>query len=208
MTELFDIYDEDLNHLGVKPRDEVHRDGDWHQVFHCWVIGRDSSDNPFVILQKRAPDKDIFPDKLDISAAGHLEAGETVEDGVRELQEELGLTVEFDELIPLGRRVSTKMYKGLIDCQISNVFLFVCNKPLEDYVYQTEEVSGLVQVSIDDGIRLFSGEAESVVVNAVGFEENEIEITLNDFIITIDNYAYKIMVLAQRYFAGEQHLLI
>ena len=104
MSELFDVYDEALNHIGVKARADVHRDGDWHQVFHCWVIGRDVDGDAFVILQKRAPKAD-YPGKIDISAAGHLEAGETVRDGVREIEEELGLQVQFEDLIPLGKRL-------------------------------------------------------------------------------------------------------
>ena len=75
IDELFDIYDEDMNHIGIKPRNEVHRDGDWHQVFHCWVIGIDPDGLTFMVLQKRAPNKKIFPNMLDISAAGHLSAG-------------------------------------------------------------------------------------------------------------------------------------
>ena len=80
MSELFDIFDEAMNHIGVKERDAVHRDGDWHQVFHCWVIGREANGAPYLILQKRSADRD-YPDKIDISAAGHLEAGENVRDG-------------------------------------------------------------------------------------------------------------------------------
>jgi isopentenyldiphosphate isomerase len=208
VTELFDIYDEDLNHIGIKSREDVHRDGDWHMGFHCWVIGRDDKGECFVILQKRAPDKDTFPDKIDISAAGHLEAGETVEDGQRELQEELGLVVPFDDLVSLGRRVSIKKYKTLTDCEIVNVFLYECNQPLNAYNYQAEEISGLVKLSIDDGLRLFSGEVDRLTVDAVGLGQDKIEITTNDFVPSIDNYGYKIMVLAKRYFAGEQHLLI
>ena len=93
MSELFDIYDEGWNHIGVKARADVHRDGDWHQVFHCWVIGRGSGGDGYVVLQKRGPNQDTYPGKIDISAAGHFEAGETRRDGVREIAEELGLCV-------------------------------------------------------------------------------------------------------------------
>ena len=208
MTEMFDIYDEDLNHIGVKARAEVHRDGDWHQVFHCWVIGRDEDGQQFVVLQKRGANQDTFPHKLDISAAGHLQAGETVEDGARELEEELGLIVPYDELVSLGRRVSVKKYKDLVDCQVSHVFLYECNQPLAEYTYQKSGIAGLVKLPIDDGLKLLSGEIETVTVEAVGLGQETLEVTLDDFIQVIDPYALKILVLAKRYFAGEKYLFI
>lgn len=207
MTEMFDIYDEDFKHIGVKPRHEVHRDGDWHQAFHCWVIGHDDG-QAFVILQMRGPNQDTFPNMLDISAAGHLQAGETVQDGARELEEELGLSVKFEGLVSLGRRVSTKKYKEMTDCQISNVFLYECDQALTDYDYQASEIDGLVKLRIEDGIQLFSGDVDSVSVEAVGLGEDKIDITREHFIKTLDNYALKILLLAKRYFSGEKYLLI
>ena len=208
MTELFDIYDEDLNHIGIKARDEVHRDGDWHQVFHCWVIGQDREGVQFMVLQKRAPNKKIFPNRLDLSAAGHLKAGETAIDGVRELKEELNLTINLDDLIPIGRRVSTKTYNNLVDCEVANVFLYECNQPLGQYDNQRDEISGLVKLPISDGLRLFSGEVEEVMAEAVGFEDDTITVCLDDFIPSLDHYGYKAFILAKRYFDGEKYLLI
>src|SRR5215510_7041074 len=103
MAEIFDIYDENMRHIGTKERSAVHRDGDWHKTFHAWVIFRDERGD-WVLLQKRSADKDTFPNLLDISAAGHYSAGETMQDGLRELHEELGLTeAKFEDLIPLGQ---------------------------------------------------------------------------------------------------------
>ena len=208
MTEMFDIYDEALNHIGVKARADVHRDGDWHQTFHCWVIGRDDDGTQFVVLQKRGENQDTFPHKLDISAAGHLQAGETVRDGARELEEELGLHVMFDDLVALGRRVSIKTYKTLIDRQVSHVFLYECNQPLSAYQYQRSEIAGLVKLPIVQGLALLSGEIASVDVEAVGLGQATITITADDFIETVDQYALRVLVLAKRYFANEKYLVI
>lgn len=207
MTEHFDIYDEALNHIGVKPRDAVHRDGDWHQVFHCWVIGRDAAGAAFVVLQKRALDRD-YAGKIDISAAGHLEAGENVCDGVREIEEELGLKVQFADLRPLGMRLGATKLNDFIDCQFCHVFFYQCNQPLETYRYQPEEILGLVKLGIEPGLSLFTGEASSVVVEAVGLGSDTIELTTDDFIHSVDNYILKILILARRYFAGETQLWI
>lgn len=73
-----------------KNRGEVHRDGDWHRSVHIWLVDVDQS---LLGLQKRSPNKDTFPGRWDISAAGHVEAGVTDsrETALRELAEELGI---------------------------------------------------------------------------------------------------------------------
>ena len=207
MNELFDIYDEALNHIGVKPREAVHRDGDWHQVFHCWVIGREPDGAAFVVLQKRALDRD-YPGKIDISAAGHLEAGERACDGVREIEEELGLRVAFEDLIPLGIRIGATKIGDFIDRQFCHVYFYECDQPLASYKYQDEEILGLVKLPIDAGLRLFSGENSAVTVEAVGLDRDSITLTKADFIHSPDNYVLKILILARRYFAREAQLWI
>ena len=84
--ERLDVLDELGAHVGVERRDVVHRDGLWHRCFHLWVLSGGG-----VLLQRRAADKDAFGGMLDATAAGHLLAGESVADGVREAEEELGV---------------------------------------------------------------------------------------------------------------------
>ncbi|MDE2855734.1 MAG: hypothetical protein OXN88_16295 [Chloroflexota bacterium] len=207
MSELFDIYDEALNHIGVKGRDDVHRDGDWHQVFHCWVIGREANGDPFLILQKRRDTLD-YPDMIDISAAGHLAAGETARDGPREIEEELGLRVAFEDLIQLGRRLGISRLGDFVDCQICHVFFYETDKALADYSYSRAEIAGLLKLRLDDALRLFSGEVDCVRAAAAGLGAAEVSVTRADFIPSIDNYVMKILILAKRYFAGETELWI
>src|SRR3954466_4891414 len=95
--ELLDVFDDRGWHVGVKRRDAVHRDGDWHLAFHLWVVRPDG-----VLLQRRASTKSSWPSFLDASAAGHLLAGEAIQDGLREAEEELGTVYVFDDLEPLG----------------------------------------------------------------------------------------------------------
>ncbi|MCY4070287.1 MAG: NUDIX domain-containing protein [Chloroflexi bacterium] len=208
MSEQFDIYDESLVHIGVKSREAVHRDGDWHQVFHCWVIGRELDGGEFVILQMRNDDKDMYPGKVDISAAGHLEAGESVADGVREIEEELGLHVDFEDLVPLGRRLGISQYRENLDCQICHVFFYECSWSLADYNYREDEVKGLLKLPLNEGIRLLAGEVDSVMVEAVGLGTDRVAIGADDFIPSVDHYALKTLILAKRYFVGEKHLYI
>jgi ADP-ribose pyrophosphatase YjhB (NUDIX family) len=145
---------------------------------------------------------------LDISAAGHYEAGEATEDGLRELEEELGLKANFDDLIPVGHRVSIAKVDGMLDRQIADVFFYICDQPLADYHYQKEELAGLIAINLEDGLKLFSGEVNSIAVPAVGLGQDTINICTDDFLKTIDNYFFKAMILARRCLDGEKYLLI
>ena len=93
--ERFDLVDEFCKPLGVtKARKLVHRDGDWHQAVHVWVLFHDTWE---VVMQQRNLDKDSWPGMWDISSAGHVVAGDGIlESSVRELQEELGLDLPED----------------------------------------------------------------------------------------------------------------
>ncbi|MGF9821251.1 NUDIX hydrolase [Brevibacillus agri] len=155
--ELLDIFDDSGNPIGVKPRSEVHRLGYWHQTFHCWVY-RVCSGQAELLFQKRHPQKDTCPNLLDITSAGHLLAGEQPCDGVRELQEELGLAVSWEELRQIGVIRDVKTVPGVIDKELCHVFATLCDQPLLEYRLQAEEVTGLFWVKLRELERLFAGE--------------------------------------------------
>ena len=56
MTEWLTIFDSERNTLGKKLRDEAHRDGDWHETFHCWFVEKDDEDM-FLYFQLRSKNK-------------------------------------------------------------------------------------------------------------------------------------------------------
>ncbi|HEY6842787.1 MAG TPA: NUDIX domain-containing protein, partial [Thermoanaerobaculia bacterium] len=62
---------------------------------HIWILSRDGR----FLIQRRSLRKENNPGLWDVSAAGHLSAGESAIDAaVRETFEELGLTIRADEL--------------------------------------------------------------------------------------------------------------
>jgi isopentenyldiphosphate isomerase len=208
MPEMLDIYDEDLVHIGVKEREAVHQDGDWHRTFHCWIIFRGQDGHDFVVMQKRAPGKQFFPNMLDITVAGHYEAGETIQDGIREIREELGIEVDFAKLIPVGIRLSVAKQNGLVDYEYNEVFFLIDDRPLESYELQEDEVSGLVCFDIDEGLALLFGECDSIVVQAVGLGSDEVEIRREDFILKPDHYNERVLMLAKSCLNNEKYLVI
>ncbi|MDR0269223.1 NUDIX domain-containing protein [Paenibacillus sp.] len=168
--ELFDIYDEQDRKVGTVPRDEVHAKGYLHHSFHCWIV-RDSPEGRKILFQKRQDSKDTFPGLYDITAAGHLSAGETVFDAVREVEEELGIPVRLDQLTSLGTidyyATGTAGGKTFIDREKCFVYGYLLNLPLTAYRLQEEEVAGLYETGLEDAIALFEGNISSISASGI-----------------------------------------
>ena len=122
--ELIDIYDENMNHLGTAPRSQAHHEGLWHMTFHCWIVSRPDK----IWLQRRGEHVETHPNKLDISSAGHLLAGERPKDGIREIKEELGLDVDFNKLTKLftGKKITER--PGYINHEFTATYLLETHK--------------------------------------------------------------------------------
>jgi len=141
--ELLDVLSPEGTPIGTKRRADVHRDGDWHGAFHLWVLSGDS-----VILQRRGSHKTAWPGRLDASAAGHLAAGETPLDGLREAEEELGVRYRADQLTNCGTfTVDETQADGTANREFQHVFAVRDDRPLAAFTaFDREELEGLVAV--------------------------------------------------------------
>ncbi|HZT06262.1 MAG TPA: NUDIX domain-containing protein [Chloroflexota bacterium] len=164
--ELFDLCDRDGRRLGqTKVRRDVHRDGDWHRSFHCWVVAT-GPPVPGIVLQRRAANKETWPSLWDVSVAGHYSAGEGIEGGLREVREELGLDAAASDLIHVGwRREEVAFDNGIIEREVQDVYVLLRSLSLTD-VRPTApwEVSGVAIVPAPT-LRMLarSGSASAVV---------------------------------------------
>jgi len=187
LAELFDIYDESGNWIGTAERAEVHRLGHWHRTVHCWLVRRVERDEGVaarVLFQQRSRGKDTGPGRFDITAAGHLEAGETPEAIVRELREELGVAVSFGQLREYGtvREQGTGVVRGkrYIDNELSRVFALETDRPLTDFCLQEEEVAGLYEADAVELIELMEGRRELVRARGVALREGKLQASETD----------------------------
>ncbi|HRA31220.1 MAG TPA: NUDIX domain-containing protein [Thermomicrobiales bacterium] len=160
--ELFDVLDAEGRPTGIaKPRRLVHRDGDWHGAIHIW-IGAIVSGGPAVIYQRRSRTKDTWPGALDVAVGGHIRAGETLAETVREAEEELGLALTLDDLIPIGRRFADWSADGIIDREAQDVFALRCDQPLAAYRLHPEEVAAVIAIDIAAAESLFTGHVDAI----------------------------------------------
>lgn len=94
--ELIDILDEN----GIKTGNtstikELHKSGKWHKVVGIIIYDF----NKKLLMQQRALNEISDPGKWDISAAGHVNSGETEIEAVkRELSEEIGLNLKENQI--------------------------------------------------------------------------------------------------------------
>ena len=211
-VEHLDVVDEVGRYLRTAPRGEVHERGEWHRVFHCQIVTlRDGV--PTAVLQARSRSKAAFPGLLDVSAAGHLAAGEAPLDGVRELTEELGIAPDPDELIPLGiRRIADDSGEGKLNCELTSVYLLHDDRALADYALARDEVDAVYDVPIAPFLAMLDGGPPITVegVAAAGHRdarEVTAEVTVND-IVPGGEYWVVLMVMAGRFLAGEGPLAV
>ena len=160
--EYIDIFDENNNPTGiVKEKKQAHEDGDFHRTAHIWIINNRKE----LLLQKRSASKKTHPNCWDISGAGHIKAGESVVDGaIRELKEELGVEVEEKDLQYIATIKSIKNPKNM---EFQYVYLLNCNKEIEEYIFEDNEVSKVKYVYFKD--------LEKMVANKVAGKEMCIE---------------------------------
>ncbi len=94
--EILEIVDADDNVVGRAARAEIHRKNLMHRAVHLFVFNGAGQ----IYVQRRSATKDRHPRKLDSSAAGHVDPGESYETtAIRELREELGIDADVTEVL-------------------------------------------------------------------------------------------------------------
>ncbi|MGN1402406.1 MAG: NUDIX domain-containing protein [Bacillus sp. (in: firmicutes)] len=193
-TELLRIFDEDGHEAGTATREEVHRNGYWHETFHCWFIQR-SRNHTYLYFQLRSGQKKDYPNLLDITAAGHLLAHESVGDGLREVEEETGIQLRFNQLSSLGI-IPYKVEKGdFRDYELAHTFLHECTHHLQDFRLQKEEVAGMVLIPLNEFKALWWESKEKAIVSGISADQQPLRmlITKDNFVPHEDAYYLRIV---------------
>mmetsp|Transcript_12444 Transcript_12444/g.37415 ORF Transcript_12444/g.37415 Transcript_12444/m.37415 type:complete len:231 (+) Transcript_12444:214-906(+) len=144
--EHLDVLDEAGNPTGQsKPRSGVHADGDYHLAVHVWVVCGATGE---VLLQQRALHKDSFAGLWDISAAGHVSAGDKARStALRETAEEVGLCVPEEALEHACRSVHHSVSNGgrHIENEHNEVYIITLldRPPPEAFALQASEVAAV-----------------------------------------------------------------
>ena len=202
MDELLDILDESGRPVGeIVAKSEAHRLGLWHRCFHCWICGSDP-EGPYLLLQRRAATKDTWPGYLDITAAGHLSAGEETLDGLREVEEELGLRVNPERLVPLGTRKVEQQIPVGYDREFHEVFLLADDTPPESLRLQKEEVEAIYRLNLHDVEALYEKGSAPAREYATG-KTSTMHINQSEFIPQNEDYLAQVTRAARQLLSGK-----
>lgn len=146
---LIDILDENGVLTGKQAtKKEIHEKGWWHQTAHVWIYNSRGE----VLLQKRSMTKDSYPGLWDISAAGHVDAGESpLQAAIREVSEEVGIGIKEEDLQKIGVRKSAKEIssKEYINNEFQNMYLYRFDGELENLKISREEIDEIKFISLD-----------------------------------------------------------
>ena len=182
--EYLDIYDKKGNYIGKETRENVHKNALWHKTVHCWLY--DKSGNVYFQIRK-----DV--NKLYTTASGHILSGETVKQGfAREIKEEIGININYGKakLVTIDTFIMDKPQKdGSIfkDRAFSNVYVCEYDGNEKDFIFDTNEVLGLVKVNAQDTLDLINGKKDHITSTVYKNIDNKIKnYTKND--LSLDNF--------------------
>ncbi|KPJ95957.1 MAG: hypothetical protein AMJ53_01735 [Gammaproteobacteria bacterium SG8_11] len=130
--EWFDIVSPQGRVVGKAPRSAVHGNPDLlHPVIHVHIVNSSGQ----LFLQKRSPEKDLYPGRWDTAIGGHVMSGESIERALnREAEEELGISMGCFK--PLFRYV----HKNDFESELVHGFFFQDDGPF--YINKKEISEG------------------------------------------------------------------
>lgn len=153
--EYFDIYSENGFPTGERvERSVAHEKGILHAAVHIYIY-RIKNGKYEILLQKRADNKDSFPSCWDTSCAGHVSSGDTFEEtALKELREELGISVDFSSLSHAFDQKVEKINifhaRTFKDREYNKVYLLYYDVPETALTFQREEISALKWMDADE----------------------------------------------------------
>lgn len=150
MEEMLDVLNEKGEYTGKSESwGKCHKQGLWHKAVAIFIINSKQQ----VLLQKRSPNKKMWPNMWDMSAGGHVMAGEFgYQAGIREVKEELGIDLDKNDMTFIGSAISTNI-KGDITNNHFNEY-YIVNKDIDvtNLNLQEEEVSEVKWIDKDEMI--------------------------------------------------------
>jgi len=145
--ELIDILNDDLTFLKTCLKSKAHKHGYLHASIHVWFY----TESGEILIQKRSLDKIAFPGLWDVSVAGHISAGENaITSALREVEEEIGLSISKNKLHKIGIYRETHQHKSdFIDNEIHHIYIGKLPVSINQLKIQKEELSAIKLISIN-----------------------------------------------------------
>ncbi|MBT8271790.1 MAG: NUDIX domain-containing protein [Flavobacteriaceae bacterium] len=169
MDEYIDLVNPEGKPLGKRVlKSDAHLNGWYHNTIHVWLYDKTGH----VLLAQRSAAKLIFPLLWDVSAAGHVDAGEQIiHAAIREVDEELGLKLDKDVLNFVGVFKHEKEYDNgrIRDYEFHHAYIAPLKVGIGELRLQPGEVDGVKLVGPGEFMKLLEespGNSHFVPTNA------------------------------------------
>ena len=148
MEEKFDVLTETGEYANrIESREDCHKYGFWHKAVAMFMINSKGQ----VLLQKRSANKKLWPNMWDITAGGHVLAGEFgFEAIIREIKEELGIDIEKNDILFIGSATSNNIKGDVINNHFNEYYIITKDIDESKLTLQLEEVSEVKWFEKDD----------------------------------------------------------
>lgn len=141
--EILNVIDDMGNVIAKKEKDEVYKTGGRHKTVHIWIM----NSNKEILMQKRSPEKETYPNLWAISCAGHVRSyEESIGAAVRELREELGIKAKEEDFKYLFTIECERFVDGLDLTTIDDIYLIELEIDIDAAKLQLTELTDLKYV--------------------------------------------------------------
>ena len=151
MEELFDVLNEKGEYTNrIETRKKCHKEGLYHKAVVVFIINSKGQ----VLLQRRSPNKRMWPNLWDVTAGGHVSSGEFgFQAIIRECKEELGIELNKDDITFIGSTKSTNIKGDIINNHFNEIY--IANKEIDEtkLKLQEDEVAEVRWVDKDEIIK-------------------------------------------------------
>lgn len=160
MEELLDVLNEKGEYIGkFDTRANCHLHGLWHKAVVVFILDSEGQ----VLLQRRSLTKKLWPNMWDVTAGGHVLAGELGFQAVmRECQEELGISICKNELTFIGATSSSTKNEHILNNHINEYYVVIKNVDISTLIIQDAEVAEVKWISKNEIITKILNNCEGI----------------------------------------------
>ena len=150
--ENFDV----LNEMGeftneIASSEECHKKGLYHKAAVVFIINSKNE----VLIQQRSSNKKLWPNKWDITAGGHVDAGEFgYEAVIRETKEEIGIDITEKDLLFIGSTISHNEQNDIINNHFNEFYIVKKDLDKKNIKLDLEEVQDIKWISKEEILKM------------------------------------------------------
>lgn len=157
MDEIVEILTEDGQKTGeMIKKVEAHNNGICHGISVIALINNEGK----LLIQKRAKNKKTEPGKWDLSAAGHIDGGESPKKAaLREANEEIGINLNEKDLMLIDTYLcKKKLNENIFINHYTYLFVVKVDIDIDVVIKQTSEVEDIKFVNIREYKNLYNND--------------------------------------------------